>query len=102
MAWPCNFLMGRIQVLPTCHPGELQLLTLFAFLYFLFDQQEEFTIIIDEPELSLHLAWQSRYLEAITGANSRAQFIVATHSPEIAAPFEHRIVDISPQQTDHD
>ena len=76
--------------------GELQLLTLFAFLYFRFGQQDEFPIIIDEPELSLHLAWQSRYLEAVTEANPRAQFIVATHSPEIAAPFEDRIIDISP------
>ena len=77
--------------------GELQLLILFTFLYFGFGQQEEFTIIIDEPELSLHLAWQGRYLEAITQANPNAQFIVATHSPEIAAPFEDREIDISPQ-----
>ena len=76
--------------------GELQLLTLFSFLYFRFAQSEEFTIIIDEPELSLHLAWQSRYLKSITSANPRAQFIVATHSPEIASPFEKRIIDISP------
>ena len=76
--------------------GELQLLILFTFLYFRFEEQEQFTIIIDEPELSLHLAWQSRYLEAITKANRYAQFIVATHSPEIAGPFEDRIIDVSP------
>ena len=78
--------------------GELQLLTLFAFLYVQFEQQEEFTIIIDEPELSLHLAWQSRYLEALTTANPQAQFIVATHSPELAASFENAIIDISPER----
>ena len=76
--------------------GELQLLILFAFLYFRFKQREQFTIMIDEPELSLHLEWQSRYLQAITRANKYAQFIVATHSPEIASPFEDRIIDISP------
>ena len=76
--------------------GEMQLLILFTFLYFRFEQQEEFTIIIDEPELSLHLEWQNRYLEAITEANRSAQFIVATHSPEIAAPFEDRMIDTSP------
>ena len=76
--------------------GELQLLILFTFLYFRFEEQEQFTIIIDEPELSLHLAWQSRYLQAITKPNQYAQFIVATHSPEIAGPFEERIIDISP------
>ena len=89
---------GEITDASNLSSGELQLLTLFAFLHFLFGQEDEFTIIIDEPELSLHLAWQSRYLEAVTQANPRAQFIVATHSPEIAAPFEERIIDISPQQ----
>ena len=59
--------------------GELQILTLFTFLYFRFDLQQVFTIIIDEPELSLHLKWQHRYLESITRANPLAQFIVATH-----------------------
>ena len=76
--------------------GELQLLTLFTFLYFRYERQHEFTIIIDEPELSLHLAWQSKYLESITNANPQAQFVVATHSPEVAGPFEDRIIDISP------
>ena len=88
---------GRNTGAANLSSGELQLLTLFTFLYFRFGQEEEFTIIIDEPELSLHLLWQSRYLEAITDANPRAQFIVATHSPEIAAPFEERIIDISPR-----
>ena len=76
--------------------GELQLVILFAYLYFRFEQHEQFTILIDEPELSLHLEWQTRYLQAIKKANRHAQFIVATHSPEIAGPFEDRIIDISP------
>ena len=86
---------GRNTSAANLSSGELQLLTLFTFLYFRFGQEEEFTIIIDEPELSLHLLWQSSYLEAITNANPRAQFIVATHSPEIAAPFKDKIIDIS-------
>ena len=79
--------------------GELQLLILFVFLYFGFAREAEFAIIIDEPELSLHLAWQSRYLDTITSASPRAQFIVATHSPEIAAPFENRLIDMSYEET---
>ena len=76
--------------------GELQLLTLFTFLYFRYERQQEFTIIIDEPELSLHLAWLGNYLESVTSANPNAQFVVATHSPEIAGPFRDRLIDISP------
>ena len=91
-----RLLNGKTTEASNLSSGEIQLLILFTFLHFRFEQQEEFTIIIDEPELSLHLEWQNRYLEAITEANHHAQFIVATHSPEIAAPFEDRIIDISP------
>ena len=78
--------------------GELQLLILFTLLYFFFeDPDQEFTILVDEPELSLHVAWQARYVNSIVEANPRAQFIIATHSPEIAGQFEDTIVDISPR-----
>jgi len=44
-------------------------------------------IIIDEPELSLHIDWQRRLLDAMIAINPRAQIIVATHSPEIMENF---------------
>ena len=79
--------------------GELQLLFLFTFLYFQFDEPEqEFTVLVDEPELSLHVAWQNHYVNSITAANPNAQFIIATHSPEIAAGQpEDAIIDVSPE-----
>ena len=79
--------------------GELQLLILFTFLYFQFDDPgQEFTVLVDEPELSLHVAWQNRYVSSITTANPNAQFIIATHSPEIAAGQpDDAIHDISPE-----
>ena len=92
---------GQYTHVSNLSSGELQLLILFVFLYFRFSREAEFTIIIDEPELSLHLAWQSRYLEAIANASPQAQFIVATHSPEIAAPFEDRLIDISYEVTQY-
>lgn len=44
---------------------------------------KEDTIIIDEPELSIHIDWQIRLIESMRALNSKAQFIFATHSPEI-------------------
>ena len=87
------------QVIGTHHlaSGELQLLILFTFLYFQFDNpNQEFTVMVDEPELSLHVAWQNRYVDSIKEANPNAQFIIATHSPEIAGQVEDKIIDISP------
>ena len=79
--------------------GELQLLTLFTFLYFQFDPEQEFAVLVDEPELSLHLAWQQRYVNSVREANPNAQFIIATHSPEIAGPAEEALIDLSPNNT---
>lgn len=40
-------------------------------------------IIIDEPELSLHMRWQEMFSEIILESNPKTQFILATHSPDI-------------------
>lgn len=51
----------------------------------LFRAPKNSLILIDEPEISLHVAWQEQWLddlnEIIALTDSRA--IVATHSPEI-------------------
>jgi hypothetical protein len=46
---------------------------------------EKNTIIIDEPELSMHVDWQRRLIAAMRTLNPHAQIIMATHSPEIMA-----------------
>ena len=40
-------------------------------------------VIVDEPELSLHVDWQARLLTAMRFVNPEAQIIVASHAPEI-------------------
>lgn len=46
---------------------------------------EECSIMIDEPELSLHVDWQKELIDDFQLLNSSAQYICATHSPEIMA-----------------
>jgi predicted ATPase len=48
-------------------------------------QAEESSIIIDEPELSLHIDWQKKLLLTMGILNPNCQMIVASHSPEIMA-----------------
>ena len=50
--------------------------------------------IADEPELSLHIEWQRKILNALLDLNSNAQIIVATHSPEIAGNFAENIINM--------
>ena len=40
-------------------------------------------LIIDEPEISLHLEWQKNLIHYIQKINQDIQIIVATHSPGI-------------------
>lgn len=42
-------------------------------------------VLIDEPELSLHVDWQSKLLRTARSLNPNCQIIAATHSPEIVA-----------------
>lgn len=42
-------------------------------------------ILIDEPELALHPAWQQVIMSIYTKIGQNNQFIVATHSPQIIA-----------------
>lgn len=46
---------------------------------------ERTVMLIDEPELSLHIDWQRELLGALETLTVETQVIVATHSPEIMA-----------------
>jgi predicted ATP-dependent endonuclease of OLD family len=51
-------------------------------------QAEENTLIIDEPELSMHIDWQRDLIKYIHLLNPNCQLICATHSPEVMADIE--------------
>jgi len=48
------------------------------------------TLLVDEPEISLHVDWQRRLISAMHQLNSPTQLIIATHSPEIMADVDDR------------
>jgi len=68
--------------------GERQLLIIFAHLMFNRYAKKSSVFIIDEPELSLHLKWQSMFIDQIIMLSPNTQFIMATHSPEIVGEYE--------------
>jgi predicted ATP-dependent endonuclease of OLD family len=49
---------------------------------------EDNSIIIDEPELSMHIDWQKDLIKIMRQLNPNAQIIVATHSPEVMADIK--------------
>lgn len=72
--------------------GEKQLLILF--IETLLQRSKPYVFLTDEPELSLHIAWQRKIIPAIRKLNPYAQVIAATHSPEVASKFRDSIHDM--------
>jgi energy-coupling factor transporter ATP-binding protein EcfA2 len=63
--------------------GERQLLVMLAHLSLNPNLVGSGVFIVDEPELSLHIDWQEKFVDAIREANPKVQLILATHSPAI-------------------
>lgn len=70
--------------------GEKQLIITFASLIFGFEGRGTGIFIIDEPEASLHLEWQNKFVPAIMKTNENLQLIFATHSPEIIGEYRNK------------
>ena len=61
--------------------GEKQLLII---LFSVFLQQEKpFILLMDEPEISLHIGWQQKLIHTLRELNPNCQLIIASHSPSI-------------------
>ena len=69
--------------LPQLSSGEKQEIVLFYDL--IFGTKENLLLLIDEPEISLHITWQKKFLDDLLEVSKRnkLQAIVATHSPQI-------------------
>ena len=68
--------------------GEKQIVSIFAKLHL--QKEKKFIVLIDEPELSLSMAWQRLFLPDILESPSCVQLIAITHSPFI---FENELDD---------
>jgi len=67
--------------LPSLSSGEKQLFYLLLEAL----RSSSHSLIIDEPELSMHVDWQKRLISVLRALNPDMQLIMATHSPEITA-----------------
>lgn len=70
--------------------GEKQLIILLAHIAFHKRNRNSSILIIDEPELSLHISWQELFVDALLKASPNTQYILATHAPAIISTIERR------------
>ena len=76
--------------------GEIQLVVILTHLYFNPEVEKANVFIIDEPELSLHVQWQQKFVDGIIEASKETQFILATHSPTIILDRLSNCRELSP------
>ena len=83
--------VGNISLLSS---GESHLFVLITHLAFNPKLKDANVLIIDEPEVSLHVLWQEKLVSAIQDANPSVQCIFATHSPSIVNGRNNRLVPL--------
>jgi predicted ATP-binding protein involved in virulence len=74
--------------------GEQQLVVILTHIAFNPAAQAANVLIIDEPELSLHVVWQEFFVDAIREVNPNLQLILATHSPSIVLDNTENCIDL--------
>lgn len=73
--------------------GERQIVTL---IYAATHMREEQVVLIDEPEISLHIDWQRNLLSEMETQLQDRQVIACTHSPEIGVEYDDdRVFELS-------
>lgn len=77
-----------LQVLSS---GERQIITLIYAATHMSSQQ---VVLIDEPEISLHVDWQRMLLPKMSEQLGERQIIACTHSPIIGADYEDRVMEL--------
>lgn len=91
---------GKDVPIDALSSGERQILILFANVMFNKNKNSshsaENILLIDEPELSLHIKWQEKFIDTLLLASSNTQFILATHSPDIVGEHKAKCVRINP------
>lgn len=61
--------------------GEKQLLLILMRVFLM--EERPYILLMDEPEISLHIEWQYKLFEEIRRLNPNCQIITSTHSPSL-------------------
>lgn len=74
--------------------GEKQILVIL--LTVLVEDNQSYVLLMDEPEVSLHIEWQQRLIDLILELNPNVQIILTTHSPAVIMNgWADRVTEVS-------
>lgn len=83
---------GKKFPLNNLSSGEKQLIIILG--ESLLQQSTPHIYIADEPELSLHVAWQEKLVSSLKAINPNSQIVFATHSPDIVSSYGDSVIKI--------
>jgi len=75
------FQRGEVLTPYQLSSGEKQMLVIL--LTVLVENREPYVLLMDEPEISLHIEWQQQLISLIRKLNPNVQIILSTHSPAL-------------------
>ncbi len=58
-------------------------------------------VLIDEPEISLHIDWQRKLLPEMVKQLGEKQLIICTHSPVIASKYRDKMIELELRPTEN-
>lgn len=93
---------GRLRGFEILSSGERQVLSLlFAATHM---THTDGIVLIDEPELSLHIDWKRIILREMSKQAGDRQIIACTHAPEVAADHRDQLIELvpTPRRADQD
>jgi predicted ATP-binding protein involved in virulence len=76
--------------------GEKQMLSFISYNAF----YQDAVMIIDEPELSLHVDWQRQLFPTLMSQQATNQFVIATHSPFIYSKYPDKEIQLDTDRGD--
>jgi predicted ATP-binding protein involved in virulence len=74
--------------IPGLSSGEKQIISLFS--HILLSDYKQYFVVIDEPELSISVPWQRRFLQDLKDTEKCSGLIAVTHSPFV---FENSLAE---------
>ena len=74
--------------------GQSRLLSIFSGLA---EFPEGSVVMIDEPELSLHIDWQESLITNLVRYFPHLKFIIATHSPNVIIEHTQKVIEVPPR-----
>ena len=66
------------------------------FYELIFETNEGILLLIDEPEISLHVVWQRKFIDDLLKVikDKKISVVISTHSPQIIGHYQEKQIDL--------